>query len=106
LPTSWDLAYISLEETPQEINRDNAQYRFVPDRQSSLAQPGALLPGVQEHISELNTVRKALQREQFYRYIIRFWRMFHVLLTVVFIGLTLWHLEYAAQLLIPTFFHH
>jgi hypothetical protein len=105
LQTSWDLAYISLDETPQELNRDSTQYRFVPDRKSALARPGALIPGAQEHITALEDVQKALKREEFYRYIIRYWRAFHICLAVLTIGLTLWHLEYAATLLLPVFFH-
>ncbi len=105
LQTSWDLAYISLEETPQELSRDNAQYRFVPDRKSALAQPGALIPGAQEHILALADVQQALKREEFLRYIIRYWRVFHISLAVLTIGLTLWHLEYATTLLLPLFFH-
>jgi hypothetical protein len=105
LQAPWDLAYITLEETPQEVNRDSVQYRFVPDRKSPLATPGALLPGAQEHIDELAIVQHALQREQFFRYIIRYWRVFHILLALATVGLTLWHIEFALQLLIPTFFH-
>ena len=105
LQTSWDLAYISLEETPQELSRDNAQYRFVPDRKSALAQPGALIPGAQEHILALEDVQQALKHEEFLRYIIRYWRVFHISLAVLTIGLTLWHLEYATTLLLPLFFH-
>jgi hypothetical protein len=105
LQTSWDLAYISLEETPQELRRDNTQYRFVPDRKSTLAQPGALIPGAQKHMLALEDVQKALQREEFLRYIIRYWRVFHICLAVLTIGLTLWHLEYATTLLLPLFFH-
>ena len=36
LPESWDLAYISLAETPQETSRNAQQYRFVPDPKSPL----------------------------------------------------------------------
>jgi len=104
LQTSWDLAYISLEETPQELSRDDAQYRFVPDRKSALARPGALIPGAQEHILALKDVQQALKREEFFRYIIRYWRVFHVGLALLTIGLTLWHLEYATTLLLPLFF--
>jgi hypothetical protein len=106
LQSPWDLAYITLEETPQEINRDPQQYRFVPDRKSPLATPGALLPGAQEHIIELAIVQQALKREQFFRYTIRYWRIFHVFLALTTVLLTLWHIEYALQLLIPTFFRH
>ena len=105
LDTPWDLGYISLEATPQELGDEAPQYRFIPDKKSNLARPGALMPGAQEHISELEHVQKAMQREQFYRYIIRYWRVFHVALALLTAGLTIWHLVYAAQLLIPTLMH-
>lgn len=105
LQTSWDMAYISLEETPQEVERDAAQHRFVPDKKSVLARPEALIPGAQEHIAALEGVQHALRREQTFRYIIRYWRMFHVGLVLVTIGLTLWHLEYAASLWLPVLLH-
>jgi hypothetical protein len=105
LHTPWDLAYISLEATPQELSREAGQYRFVPDRKSELERPGALMPGAQEHISELREVERAMQREQFYRYMIRYWRRFHVLLVFLTLGLILWHLIYAAQLLLPMLLH-
>ncbi len=102
LHTPWDLAYISLEATPQELSRETGEYRFIPDKKSALTRPGALMPGAQEQISELQEVERAMQREQFYRYIIRYWRKFHVALALLTLGLILWHLIYAAQLLIPT----
>jgi hypothetical protein len=103
LPTSWDLAYITLDETPQELQNDTAQYRFVPERKSTFSRPGALIPGAHEQMSELHNVQQALQREEFFRYIIRYWRIFHIALALLTVGLTLWHLVYALQLLIPTF---
>ncbi len=106
LPASWDLAYISLAQTPQEIERDGAHYRLVPSRKSPLSEPKALIPGLQEHMAELHTVQRALQREQIYRAIIRYWRVLHICLVALTIGLTLWHLEFAATLLIPIYFHH
>ena len=105
MQTPWDLAYISLEATPQELSREANHYRFVPDKKSDLMHAGAFMPGAQEHISELREVERAMQREQFYRYIIRYWRKFHVLLALLTLALTLWHLVYAAQLLIPVFLH-
>jgi hypothetical protein len=105
LHTPWDLAYISLEATPQELSREAGQYRFVPDKKSELTRPGALMPGAREHIAELQEVEQAMQRESFYRYVIRYWRKLHILLVLVTLGLTLWHLIYAAQLLLPTLIH-
>lgn len=104
LSMPWDLAYITLEETPQELSRESGSFRLVPDRKSNLLRPGALMPGTQEHMGELEDVRRAMQRELFYRYIIRYWRKFHVLLALVTVGLLVWHLEFAFQLMIPTFF--
>lgn len=99
--TSWDLAYISLEETPQELSRDEQHYRFVPDRKSALAEPGALLPGAQAQMAALQDVQQALQREQFFRYIIRYWRILHICIALATLGLTLWHIEYAITLWMP-----
>jgi len=99
--TSWDLAYISLEETPQELSRDEQHYRFVPDRKSALAEPGALIPGAQAQIAALQDVQQALQREQFFRYIIRYWRILHICIAIATLGLTLWHIEYAITLWLP-----
>ncbi|WP_376796529.1 hypothetical protein [Thermogemmatispora sp.] len=101
----WDLAYLTLEETPQELSRYEQSYRLVPDRKSPLSRPGALLPGAQEQMAALQAVEHAMQREQFYRYVIRYWRIFHILLALVTAGLVIWHLEYAASLVIPTLFH-
>jgi hypothetical protein len=106
LQAPWDLAYISLEETPQEMDRDAQQYRFIPDRKSALARPGALIPGAREQVAALRSVQQALAREQYLRYIIRFWRIFHISLAVLTVGLTLWHIEFALTLLIPVWMGH
>ena len=98
---SWDLAYISLEETPQELSRNEQHYRFVPDRKSALVQPGALIPGAQAQLAAIEDVQQALQREQLFRYIIRYWRILHICIALVTLGLTLWHIEYAITLWLP-----
>lgn len=99
--TPWDLAYISLEETPQELSRSEPHYRFVPDKKSALAQPGALIPGAQVQIAALKDVQHALQREQFYRYIIRYWRILHICIALATLGLTIWHIQYVITLWLP-----
>lgn len=106
LQTPWDLAYISLEATPQELSLEANQYRFIPDKKSELLRPGAFMPGAQEHISELKEVEQAMQRELFYRYVIRYWRKFHIALALLTLALTLWHIIYASQLLLPVIVHH
>ncbi len=101
----WDLAYISLESTPQELSRETGSFRLVPDKKSDLLRPGALMPGTQEHMEELDEVRRAMQHELFYRYVIRYWRRFHILLALTTIGLLIWHIVYALQLMLPVIFH-
>lgn len=101
----WDLAYISLESTPQEISREAGSFRLVPDKKSNLLRPGALMPGTQEQMGELEEVRRAMQHELFYRYVTRYWRKFHVLLALATIGLLIWHIVYALQLMLPVLFH-
>ena len=61
LMTAWDLAYISLEETPQELRQNETHYRFVPDRKSDLDKPETLMPGVGEHLKEMHGVQLLLQ---------------------------------------------
>lgn len=103
LTTAWDLAYISLEETPQELRQNETHYRFVPDRKSDLDNPEALMPGTREHLNELHSAQAALRHEEFLRALIRYWRVVHVLLVFITVGLVLWHLEFASTLLLPMY---
>lgn len=105
LHTPWDMAYISLEATPQELSREQAEHRLVPDKKSTLTRPGALMPGTQEQIDALAEVQQAMRRELIYRYVTRYWRRFHILLALVTLGLIAWHIEFALQLMLPTLLH-
>jgi uncharacterized membrane protein YjfL (UPF0719 family) len=105
LGPSWDLAYISLELTQQELDHNAPHYRFIPDKKSALNRPEALVPGAEEQLSKLRDMHLAMQREQFYRYVIRYWRVLHVVLAFVTIGLVIWHIIFATQLLLPRLFH-
>ena len=51
----------------------------------------------------LSSVQGALRGEEYYRVILSYWRIVHIALVFVTLGLTLWHIEYAATLLLPTF---
>lgn len=100
----WDLAYISLEPTQQELDRDAPHHRFVPDKKSALTRPEVLMPGTQEQISKLQSMHLAMQREQFYRYVVRYWRVLHVLLALITVGLVIWHIIFALSLMFPGLF--
>ncbi|MHB8596585.1 MAG: hypothetical protein ACYDER_07225 [Ktedonobacteraceae bacterium] len=105
LHVPWDLAYISLEPTQQELDRDAPRYRFIPDKKSTINSPGALMPGTDEQVAELQAIHSAMQREQLYRYIIRYWRVLHICLAFISVGLVTWHIIFACTLLFPRFFH-
>src|SRR5579863_4610615 len=105
LHVPWDLAYISLEPTQQELDRDAPHYRFLPDKKSALNSPGTRMPGTDEHVAELQAIHRAMQRKQLYRYIIRYWRVLHICLAFISIGLVIWHIIFACTLLFPRFFH-
>lgn len=93
LPPSWDLAYITLEETPHEL-------------QPRSGATGQQAPNLKRQMRELQVVQLALQKEQFYRYVLRYWRALHIFLALVTLGLTTWHIIYALQILIPTWMDH
>jgi hypothetical protein len=105
LGASWDLAYISLEPTQQELDQNASHYRFIPDKKSALNRPGALMPGAEEHLSALEDMQLAMRREQYYRNIIRYWRVLHIFLAFVTLGLVTWHIIFALHFLWPRFFH-
>lgn len=65
--------------------------------EASIADPGTK---AQKLLKELNTVRAAHKKEYMYRFMIRAWRKFHVLATVVTLGLIAWHIEFAVTLLL------
>ncbi|GHO44204.1 hypothetical protein [Ktedonospora formicarum] len=96
IPPSWDLAYISLEETPQELKQ----------REITLATNPTSGNETQKQMLEIKNVQHSLHKEQFYRYTLRYWRLIHKLLALVTLGLTIWHLVYALQLLIPVWLKH
>ena len=87
----WDLAYVSFEAAPQEASDGN----FLHDRS---VHPGVLMYQAQQQVAEMEDVQEAIEREQFYRYILRYWRLFHVVLALFTIGMIIWHLVYVAQL--------
>jgi hypothetical protein len=63
--------------------------------------PGAVAPDEQEQLAALQAVQRALRREALYRSVIHSWRVLHIALALLTLGLTIWHLVYALQLLLP-----
>ncbi len=104
--TPWDVAYISLEPVHQRLEHVASPDRLFPGKKSSLKRPEVVMPAAAEDdISALQEVQRAMQRERLYRSVIRYWRVVHVALVLLTIGLVIWHLIFAAHLLLPTILH-
>jgi len=105
LNVPWDLAYISLEPTQQELDRDAPHYRFIPDRKSDLSRVDVLLPPAEKPMAEMRRMQRAMSREQRYRWLIRLWRSVHITLAIVAVGLIIYHLIFVGVLFLPGLIH-
>lgn len=83
--STWDLAYYDLQAAPGTIPE---MFAVKP----TAAPPAAML-------SESSHIRRAMDAERFYLLLVRVWRYLHTALSIVTLGLILWHLEFAATLL-------
>ncbi len=105
LNVPWDLAYISLEPTQQELDRDAPHYRFIPDRKSALSRNDVLMLPAEKPMAEMRKMQRAMSREQQYRRLIRLWRATHITLAIVAVGLIIYHLIYVGVLFLPGLIH-
>ena len=100
----WDLAYYTLSpetgEIPALFNQPSAAGSASPHRASAMSAPYADSVVKGAMASESAAIREAIGAERFFLQLIRVWRYLHVAISVVTLGLILWHLEYAATLLI------
>jgi hypothetical protein len=99
LSPSWDIAYLSLEDVPQELKP--SRNRILAGKRGTSIHSGLLSADLEEQINTLEQMEQARERELFFRYCIRYWRIFHIALALVTVALTLWHIEYALALIIP-----
>lgn len=105
----WDLAYYDLDPEVEDIPALLSEgVRSDTGPILKLTQPSGDLPillAAQRRQTTGNVMREAvgiraaIRRERFYLQTIRVWRRIHTLLSLVALGLLLWHLEYAATLL-------
>ena len=108
----WDLAYYDLdpeiEEIPallQGLRAENGQIldiNQISGRMAALRQQPAFArrQSTDALARQAAGIQRALNREQFYLHLVRVWRRLHTLISLAALGLLLWHLEYAATLLI------
>lgn len=105
LNVPWDLAYISLEPTQQELDRDAPHYRFIPDRKSNLSRIDVFMPPAEKPMAEMRRIQRSMSREQFYRRLIRLWRSVHITLAIIAVGLIIYHLIFVGVLFLPGLMH-
>jgi hypothetical protein len=96
---SLDLTYTSREKIPQQWSRQGQQHRLLPNEERLYPPHWAGGDG-QEQLAALKVVQQAMWREGFYRSVIQYWRVLHLALALLTLGLTLWHLVYALQFLL------
>lgn len=110
----WDLAYYDLDPEVEDIPRllhrglrgetgpilnlkqlsgplavPRSQQAFAPRRQSTDALARQAID-----------IQRVMGREQFYLQLVRVWRKLHMLISLAALGLLIWHLEFAATLLL------
>lgn len=89
----WDLAYYDLSASPDQIPA------LLHGRgKSSEARPRSSSSG--DLASEAVAIRTAMGVERLCLSLIRVWRYLHTALSILTLGLILWHLEFAATLLL------
>jgi hypothetical protein len=88
----WDIAYYDLgathDEIPALLNRRHSDSVRAPS------------PATSALASESSEIRQAIGIERLCLRLIRVWRYLHAALSVLTLALILWHLEFAATLLL------
>jgi hypothetical protein len=104
----WDLAYHDLNPATRDVPMLLATSAHTPHetraagaRRARGARKRVGAYTVQREIRhEATALQHALGSEQFFLQLVRIWRRLHVLLTLVALGLVIWHLVYAATLVV------
>ncbi|HLZ81112.1 MAG TPA: hypothetical protein VKP04_05715 [Ktedonobacteraceae bacterium] len=102
----WDMAFIAPGSKPGSIINEEDIRNFMSNKHEEPVQTSILSHQALQHIAEIRKGEQALLREQFYRYLIHYWRILHIVLALLTIGLIIWHLFYVGQLLLNAFTHH
>lgn len=99
------MAFLAPANTRGESIGEEDICNFMSSNHIVPVQAGLLMSQARQHLAEIRKTAQALQREQFYRYLIHYWRIFHVVLALLTVGLILWHLVYVGQLLMNAYMH-
>jgi len=93
--------------TTLTVALDNSQtpFHWAGTHNTTSVPLHSVMARARQQVLEIQQVQKGLQRELCYRSIIVYWRILHLCLAVLTIGLIIWHLVYVAQLLLPGMLH-
>ncbi len=86
----WDLAYYDMKAAPGEI----------PSLLGHSTPGGARSASGKALAAQSGVIGQAIGVERLYLRLIRVWRLFHTLLSILTLALIVWHLEFAATLLL------
>lgn len=98
----WDVGYYDLDPDVGAIPSLVGRGKGGPAGAASAADPdrfGGHGQSPQQVQREVRAIQAAMSREQFYIQLVRTWRRLHTLISLVFLGLLIWHLAYAGTLL-------
>ncbi len=107
--TPWDLAYYGLETRPEEIpsllGHDKtgraASTRAPLASAGTMTRSGGRRGGAKADMArESAHIQRAIGTERYFLQLIRVWRRVHTVISLITLGLVLWHLEFAATLLL------
>ncbi len=111
--TPWDIAYYDLDPEVEDIPhllRQGVRGESGPILDlKQLSGPLAVSRSHYTQAAHQSTgalarqaagIQRAMGREQFYLQLVRVWRRLHLLISLAALGLLIWHLEYAATLLL------
>jgi hypothetical protein len=102
----WDMAFIASDSVPGSSISEEDIRIFMSNKHGAPMKAGILSSQARQQIAEIRKAERALQREQFYRFIIHYWRVFHIALALLTAGMIIWHLVYVGQLLLKAYMHH
>lgn len=91
----WDIAYLDLDPEVEAI----PSFFGGSAAHAAAAQPAAPVALPRAVRREAASLRATLSREEFWLALVRVWRRLHLLLSVVFVALLAWHIEFALTLL-------
>lgn len=95
----WDIGYYDLDP---EIETIPTLVGLGADRAPAAHAASHRSLSLREVKREVRAIESAMGSEEFFIQLVRVWRHLHILISLAFLGLLIWHLVYAAQLLMNT----